>query len=158
LGGNQGGSLRTAARLIAIDTNILIYAHRPDARWHDAARTRIASLAESQAPWAIPWPCLHEFIAIVTHAKVYAPPTPVGEAFAQIGYWRESPSLVLIGETPRHMQVLERISLQARTAGPEIHDAKIAAICMQHAVSVLWSADRDFLKFKDLTIVNPLVA
>ena len=51
--------------MIAVDTNILVYAHREDSSFHDAADTCIAQLAESGVPFALPWPCLHEFLAIV---------------------------------------------------------------------------------------------
>jgi uncharacterized protein len=63
--------------LIAVDTNILVYAHREDSPFHTAAFHRVAELAEGPASWAIPWPCLHEFLAIVTHPRIYAPPTPL---------------------------------------------------------------------------------
>jgi len=56
--------------MIAVDTNILVYAHREDSQWHDAAYSRIVNLTEGRAPWAIPWPCIHEFLAIVTHPKI----------------------------------------------------------------------------------------
>jgi toxin-antitoxin system PIN domain toxin len=144
--------------LIAVDSNILIYAHRDESHWHEAARRGIASLAQALSPWAIPWPCLHEFLAIVTHRKIYSPPTPLGDALMQVNYWRESPSLVLIGETPRHFETFEQTALSARIAGPEVHGAKIAAICLQHGVSELWTADRDFSRFPSLKTRNPLVA
>ena len=64
--------------MIAVDTNLLVYAHREDSPWHDAAYGSIVELAEGRGPWAIPWPCLHEFLAIVTHPKIYAPPTSFG--------------------------------------------------------------------------------
>ncbi|HTG57884.1 MAG TPA: hypothetical protein VMG63_00510 [Terriglobia bacterium] len=53
--------------MIAVDTNILVYSHREESLWHQAAFALIAELAEGRAAWAIPWPCLHEFLAIVTH-------------------------------------------------------------------------------------------
>ena len=62
--------------MIAVDTNILVYAHREDASFHKAASRAMTELAEGLAGWAIPWPCLHEFLAIVTHPRIYAPPTP----------------------------------------------------------------------------------
>ena len=55
--------------MIAVDTNILVYAHREDAQWHDMAYGRLTELAKGRTPWAIPWPCLHEFLAI---ESVYA--------------------------------------------------------------------------------------
>ena len=63
--------------MIAVDSNVLVYAHREDSPWHDAAYDRIANLAEGQAQWAIPWPCIHEFLAIVTHSRIYSPPSPM---------------------------------------------------------------------------------
>jgi len=70
--------------LIAVDSNILVYAHREDTPWHQAADTRGMTLAEIRSPWAIPWPCLHEFLAIVTHPRFYNPPTPLPTALDQV--------------------------------------------------------------------------
>ena len=70
--------------MIAVDTNILVYAHREDSPFHELASRRVAELAESPATWAIPWPCLHEFLAIVTHRRIYAPPTPLSRAVNQL--------------------------------------------------------------------------
>ena len=57
--------------MIAVDTNILVYAHREDSPWHDSAYASVVDLAEGRALWAIPWPCVHEFLAIVTHPRIY---------------------------------------------------------------------------------------
>ena len=76
--------------MIAVDTNILVYAHREDSPWHSAAVTCVTRLAEGGAPWAIPWPCVHEFLAIVTHPKIYRPATPLTSALDQVGAWIES--------------------------------------------------------------------
>jgi uncharacterized protein len=84
--------------VIAVDTNILVYAHREDSPWHEPAYARLAELAEGRAAWAIPWPCLHEFLAIVTHPKIYSPPSPLETALAQVDAWMESPGLVLLAE------------------------------------------------------------
>lgn len=78
--------------MIAVDTNVLAYAHRADSEWHSAAAGALTGLAEGKARWAIPWPCLHEFIAIVTHPRIYAPPTPLPTALDQIDAWLESPT------------------------------------------------------------------
>lgn len=75
--------------MIAVDTNILVYAHREDSPFREIAFRRIAELAESPAIWAIPWPCLHEFIAISTHPRIDAPPTPRARALEQVDVWLE---------------------------------------------------------------------
>jgi hypothetical protein len=143
--------------VIAVDTNILVYAHREDSPFHDAAYRRLASLAEGAASWAIPWPCLHEFLAIVTHPRIYAPPTPLSTALAQVDAWIESPSLVLLAESTSHWLTLRNLLTTGRIAGPMVHDARVAALCRQHGVRELWSADRDFGRFSGLLVKNPLV-
>ena len=143
--------------MIAIDTNLLVYSHRADSEWHDLAFKIIRQVAEAQLPWAIPWPCLHEFLAIVTHPKIYAPPTSLLDVASQIEAWFEAPTLVMLAETDDHWSTLSRVLTTSRVTEPRIHDARIAALCLQHGVTELWSADRDFSRFPDLKVRNPLV-
>lgn len=143
--------------MIAVDTNILVYAHREDSEWHRAANARLVALAEGRLPWAIPWPCIHEFLAIVTHPKVFAPPSPVQSALGQVEAWLQSPGLVLLAESDAHWSELKAMIEAGRVVGPKVHDARVAALCLQHGVRELWSADRDFGRFPSLTTTNPLV-
>jgi toxin-antitoxin system PIN domain toxin len=144
--------------VIAVDTNILVYAHRRDSTWHDAAYARMTELAESRSPWCIPWQCLHEFIAIVTHPRIYSPPSRLAQAIDQIDAWLESPSVVLLAETDGYWQTLKSQLEEGRVTGPMVHDARVAAVCLLHGVRELWTADRDFGRFAELTVRNPLVA
>lgn len=143
--------------MIAVDTNILVYAHREDSPFNKAASGAVAKLAEGPANWAVPWPCLHEFLGIVTHPRIYAPPSSLEQALAQAEAWLESPTLVLLTETPQHWLTLRELLVAAHIAGPQVHDARVAALCRQHGVRELWSADRDFGRFAGITVVNPLV-
>ena len=143
--------------MIAIDTNVLVYAHREDSPFHEAAAACLTACANGRAPWAIPWPCVHEFFSIATHLRIYSPPTPAARALDQIDAWFESPSLVLLAETDGHWPALRPLLQQGRIAGPAVHDARIAALCLQHGVRELWSADRDFGRFPALRVFNPLL-
>ena len=142
--------------MIAVDTNILVYAHRADSEWHDRASAAIRALAEGRAAWAIPWPCLHEFLAVVTHPRIFNPPTPPAQAIAQIDAWFESPGVVLLSESGGHWTQLRSLIEAGRITGPVVHDARIAAMCLEHGVRELLSADRDFSRFPALTLRNPL--
>jgi hypothetical protein len=142
--------------VIAVDTNVLVYAHRADSPWHEAAARAVRGLAESRSAWAIPWPCVHEFLAIVTHPRIYRPPTPVAGAIDQIEAWLDSPSLVPIGEGAGYWQSLRPLLLDGRIEGPRVHDARIAALCLLHGIDELWSVDRDFSRFTSLEVRNPL--
>jgi hypothetical protein len=142
----------------AVDTNVLVYAHREDSAWHEPAFARVRELAEGRAPWAIAWPCLHEFLAIVTHPRIYAPPTPLVTAVDQVAAWLESPTLVLLSEGEGYWAVLRGLLEAGKVTGPLVHDARVAALCLYHGVRELWTADRDFGRFPGLTVRNPLVS
>ncbi len=114
------------------------------------------SLAESSAPWAIPWPCVHEFLSVVTSPRIYKTPSPLSVAIGQIDLWLECPTMSIIGETEAHWSTLTQLLIAGKIAGPMVHDARIMAICKQHGVTTFWSADRDFSRFTGVKIVNPL--
>ena len=143
--------------MIAVDTNLLVYSHRSDSRFHLAAKELIESLRTRPAPWAIPWPCIHEFVGIVTHPKVFKAPTPLAASFACVDAWLAGGNLHLIVEGDGYFAKLREIATAAQLKGPRIHDARIAALCLHHGVSELWSADRDFSAFPQLKVRNPLV-
>jgi toxin-antitoxin system PIN domain toxin len=142
--------------VIALDTNILVYAHRRDSAWHEAAAGCVRRVAEAGAPWAIPWPCIQEFVAIASHPRIYDPPSSLDAAIEQVDAWLESPALVLLAERGGYWESLRELLQKAKAAGPRVHDARVAALCLAHGVRELWSADRDFSRFADLTVRNPL--
>lgn len=143
--------------MIAVDANLLVYAHRRDSPWFEPARQALRPLVEGAATWAIPWPCVHEFLAISTHPNIYRPPTELPRALAQVAALLASPSLMLLSEPEGYWPVLERLLAAGRVTGARVHDARIAALCLCHGVSELWSADRDLSRFPELKTRNPLV-
>ncbi|MEO8314736.1 MAG: TA system VapC family ribonuclease toxin [Pseudomonadota bacterium] len=143
--------------MIAVDTNILVHAHRRDSAWHRPAAERMRELAEGSSSWGMPWPCVHEFLAIATHPRIYVPPSTNEQATKQINAWLDSPTVVMLAEAPGYWELLRRLLQQSKVTGPRVHDARIAALCMLHGVRELWTADRDFGAFPDLATRNPLV-
>lgn len=143
--------------MIAVDTPLLVHAHRRDSPFHEPARDAVKALAEDAAPWAIPWPCVHEFYAIVTHARIWRPPSTPTQAIAQLDAWLSSPSLRLLGESVGYWPTLRELVRAGKVAGAAVHDARVAAICLDAGVRELWTADRDFARFPRLTTRNPLV-
>lgn len=141
--------------MIAVDTNVLVHAHRADSPWHPQAESALASLSGSS--WAIPWPCIHEFLAIVTHPRIFDPPTSLEDAITAVDSWRSS-RLTLLGESAEHWAELTGLLRAGRIAGPLVHDARVAAVCVQHGISEIWTADRDFSRFPTLHVRNPLVS
>ncbi len=143
--------------MIAVDTNILVYAHRRDLPLHGEARARLAELAEGAAAWAIPWPCLAEFVAVVTNPRLFAKPSPLDTALDQVEAWLASPTLVLLSEGDGFWGSFRRTLEGGRVAGGQVHDGRVAALCIAHGARELWTADRDFGRFAGLRARNPLV-
>jgi toxin-antitoxin system PIN domain toxin len=141
--------------MIAVDTNILVHAHRADSPWHEPATRALSTLGAGH--WGIPWPCLHEFYAVVTHPRIFDPPTPLEDALLAVESWLGA-SLPALGETDEHWPVLADLLRQGRVVGPMVHDARVAAICLQHGIEELWTVDRDFSRFPALRVRNPLVS
>lgn len=139
----------------AIDTNVLTYAEVESNTHHTAALQLLKSLAEGPLPWAIPWPCIYEFLRVVTHPRVFHPPVPLQVALDDLRSILASPSLVLLSETERHGGVFDGVIRQAGATGNLIHDAHIAALCLEHGVSELLTRDRDFSRFKGLRVIDP---
>lgn len=143
--------------MIAVDTNLLVYAHRRESRAHDRSRRVLATLAEGDRPWAIPWPCCYEFFSIVTNRRIWrgAQSTP-DQAWSQLKAWTDSPTNRLLGETRDFLDILERLLQRPRVRGPVVHDARLAAICLAHGIDELLTRDRDFAHFPELRTRDPL--
>lgn len=141
--------------MIALDTNILLHARREELEHHHAARRLLKEVAQGSEAWALPWPCVYEFLRVVTHPRVFDPPTQLAAALEDLDSLLDSPSLTLIGEGPEHRGHLRRTIETGGAVGNLVHDAHIAALAVEHGVAELWTLDRDFARFPGLTVRNP---
>jgi toxin-antitoxin system PIN domain toxin len=140
--------------LQAVDTNVLVYSEIVSSAHHPAARLLLTELAEGRVPWAIPWPCVYEFLRVVTHPRVFSPPVPLALALEDLQQILASPTLVLLTETERHADVMATLVRESGVTGNLLHDAHIAALCIEHGVSELVTGDRDFSRFP-LRVADP---
>jgi len=144
--------------MIAVDTNILVYAHRRSSPHWGLAYGLLQELADGTEPWAVPWPCCYEFLGVATNRRAWGDAASTTEqAWRQLEEWTASPSCRQIGETAGFMDTLSEIVVGLNVRGPKIHDAKIAAICLANGVDVLLTNDRDFAMFPQLATRNPFV-
>jgi len=144
--------------MLAVDSNILVYAHRRESTDHGHAFALMKSLAEDSDAWAIPWPCLYEFHSVVTNPKIWgsSASTPQ-QSWDQIQAWTSSPSLRLLSEVPSQIELLPRFLTLDRVRGAIVHDARIASLCLAHGVDALLTRDRDFALFPELRCVDPFI-
>jgi len=142
--------------VLALDTNVLVHAHRREGPEHVLASSLVRDLAQGAEPWAIPWPCVYEFFSVVTNARIWkdAASTPQ-QAWAQLAAWLAAPALRLLAENESLIPILADLAQRRRVRGPVIHDARLAALCLAHGVDKLLSRDRDFSLFPELQVENP---
>lgn len=145
--------------MIAVDTNVLVYAHRREARVGDAAHALMIELCEGERTWALPWPCCYEFLSVVTNPRIWkGRATSPEHAWSQLRAWASAPSNRMIGETSDFPDILGRFVARPRIVGGVVHDARIAAICVAHGVEALLTRDRDFSLFPEIETRNPFRA
>lgn len=142
--------------MIALDTNVLVCAHRRESQFHEQANDLVKTLAESKPSWSIPWPSPYEFYSVVTNPRVWkTEATPHKVATAQITAWTNAPSLQLLAETQDFLTTVLPIIAQPKIGGPIVHDARIAALCLAHGIDGLVAKDQDFPLFPQLKTRDP---
>lgn len=133
--------------MIAVDTNILIAAHRSEHPKHKAAFQRLQEIAEGEAPWGLPVFCIGEFLRVVTHPKVFNPPSELEIALEFVDRLIESPALRLLLPTPGFWRTFRSAMRDGEARGNLVFDAQIAAVCEEHGATQLLTGDRDFSRF-----------
>ncbi len=138
--------------MIAVDTNVLVYAHREEFPLHEKAKAYIGELAEGSEPWALPVFCITEFLRVVTHPKLFDPPSTIVEATETIGCLLESPSIILLNPGIQFWSILNEIVRESNVRGNLLYDAQIVAVCREYGIRDLLSEDRDFTRFTGIVL------
>lgn len=140
--------------MIAVDTNILVFAHRTDSPWHEQALRTIKDLAEGDALWGLPVFCLGEFVRVVTHPRIFDPPSNLDQAIKALEGLLESPTMRVLSPQSRYPELFKKTLEVADARGNLAFDAQVAAVCLEHGVSKLLTHDRDFARFPELEILT----
>jgi len=136
--------------VIAVDTNILVYADREESPFHNTALRAVRQLAEGDEAWAIPIFCVGEFLRVVSHDRLFDPPTPASDAVESMASLLASPSARLLVPGDRYLSLLRSLIAESKVQGNLVFDAQIAAVCLEHGATTLLTEDRDFARFRSL--------
>ena len=139
--------------MIAVDTNILVYAHRAEMPQHRAAERRLRELATGAAAWALPVFCLGEFVRVVTHPKVFQPASTIDQALGAMAALLESESLRVLMPGERYPLLLAETVRGGRATGNLVFDAQIAAVCREHGATRVLTFDRDSARFPGIRLL-----
>ncbi|PKB79957.1 MAG: VapC toxin family PIN domain ribonuclease [SAR202 cluster bacterium Io17-Chloro-G9] len=138
-----------------IDVNVLVHVHREDAPDHSAYFQWFNDLAQSDQAFAVPDLVFSGFLRVVTHRRVFDPPSPLASALAFANDLRSHTNCVSIAPGPRHWDIFIRLCREADARGNLIPDAYLAALAIESG-SDLVTADRDFSRFPELRVIYPL--
>jgi toxin-antitoxin system PIN domain toxin len=137
--------------VIAVDTNVLIYANRSELPLHDKARARLVELAEGSDPWALPCVVVWGFLRIVTQ-PIFDPPTPMSQAVEFVARLLASPTVRVLAPTPRHWRLLAETIDRSQARGGLVADAVIVALCREFGVTTVVTNDKDFRRFPGISL------
>ena len=143
--------------MIAVDTNLLVYAHRAATPEHHAARRAIESACETGRGWGIASPCLSEFWSVVTHSAVPPRPSSRRKAHAFIASLVGSGAGEIWEPGPGFGRRLLALAEDLKVNGVRIFDLQISLIAFENGATEIWSHDRNFIAPPGLRLHDPLV-
>ena len=137
--------------MIAVDTNVLVYAHRAEMPLHGLALKELTALAEADLPWALPLFCIGEFVRVVTHPRIFNPCTSLEVALEYLAHLFQSPGVRLLTPGARFPTLFAESCRAAGAKGNLVFDAQIVAVCHEHGVGTVLTEDRDFARFEGIS-------
>ena len=142
--------------MIAVDTNLLIYAHRSQTPEHAAAREALERAAADPGGWGIPLPCIAEFWAVVTHPKATGRPSTPEEAAGFLRALIQGGGASVWEPLPGFNSRLLLAAEQTGVSGARVFDLQIALIASEAGAAQIWSHDRNFLLVPGLKLHDPI--
>lgn len=141
--------------MILADANLLLYAYNADASKHEPARLWLEASLSSAEPFAVSWQTITAFIRIGTNVKAFPRPLSIREAGEIVAQWLERPNVTILQPGARHWEIFARLLDEGQVSGALVMDAHLAALAIEHGATLL-TTDRDFARFNNLRVVNPL--
>ena len=141
----------------SFDVNILLYASDNTSPYFKRANSFIESCMTQQEVFCLGWPTVMSYLRIATHPAVFSHPLSPEEAMANIETLLNLPHARFLSEEERFWDAYRATTAEAPTRGNLVPDAHLAALLRHHGVKILYTNDRDFLKFSFLDVRNPFV-
>jgi len=141
--------------MVLLDVNVLVYAHRQDAPNHQAYFNWLEALVNSDQAYSLSDLVLSSFIRVVTHPRVFSPPSTTSQALTFVQELRTQPNCVVVMPGERHWDIYCRLCQEAEVKGNLVPDAYLAALAIESGSE--WSTtDRDYSRFPGLHFRHPL--
>ncbi len=141
--------------MVLLDVNVLVYAHRQDSPHHRQYLRWLENLVNADHPYGLADLALSGFLRVVTHPKVFNPPSSIDKALAFIQELREQPNCTVINPGPRHWDIFCRLCTIAGIRGNLVPDTFLAALAIESGSEWI-TADRDYHRFPGLRVRHPV--
>lgn len=143
--------------MILVDVNLLLYAYNPAFERHPRARAWLEDVLSRPEPVCLAWTTIVAFLRIATNPRAFEHPLAAREAIQIVSTWLAQPMVMILEPGERHWAILQDLLTRTQARGPAVTDAHLAALALEHGMT-FYTSDRDFARFPDLRIVNPLDA
>lgn len=140
-----------------MDVNVLVYAHRKDAERHAEYRDWLQRVTDGDTGFGLADAVLSGFLRIVTHPRIFDPPSPMPQALAFVRVLRGHPAAVVMHPGVRHWEIFCGLCRDVGAVGNLVSDAWLAALAIESGCEWI-STDRDFARFPGLQWRHPLVS
>jgi len=145
--------------VLAVDTNVLVYAADMDSQFHAPCRGWLDRQRMRPDAWYTTWAILYEFLRVTTHPRVMRQPWSAPAAWDFIMALLASPGFAVLVATPRHADVAaEVIREMPHLCGNLVHDAHTAILMREHGIGRICTRDTDFNQFPFIEVIDPLRA
>jgi uncharacterized protein len=140
--------------VVLLDVNVLVSAMREDAPRHAACRELVERLRSSPEPFGLSEVVLPGVLRVLTHPRVFVPPTPPDAAVDWVERLRATPNAVVLAPGERHWEIFAGLLRASGAAGNLVSDAWHAALAIEHGCEWV-SDDSDFARFPELRWRRP---
>jgi len=136
------------------DVNILVYAYREDAVDHQRYKQWLEDLVTGDEAYGLSELVLSGFLRIVTHPRIFDPPTPMADALAFVENLHSQPNCVVIVPGARHWDIFRRLCQTSGARGNLVPDAYLAALAIESGSEWI-TRDADYSRFAGLRWRRP---
>lgn len=142
----------------SLDVNVLLYASDRDSPFHEAARRVIEELSRGTELTFVAWVTVLSYLRMATHPGIFRRPLLMNEAAANMTAFLSLPSVRVLSEADDFWQVFLSVIGEVPVRGNLVPDAHLVAILRQHGIRRVVTGDRDFLKFRNVDVIDPFGA
>jgi toxin-antitoxin system PIN domain toxin len=138
-----------------LDADVLLYAYNSDSPHHEVCRIWLEEALNGTELVALPWQTALAFVRTATNSRISSRPLTSKQACSIVDRWLECPNVTLIGPNEQYWSILRELLIEVQISGPLVTDAALAALALEQGAT-LCSTDRDFHRFRELKLIDPL--